>query len=180
MNVENIKYMQYSFLFLTILSAFFAVFVKEDKKRLISFFLSSIFFIIFTIFLFSGVFAAILGAILLFMFIIFYGYESQEIYFRQGEKIEYNGWIMPNNTLLFAALVICLGLGYAFYDYTLVFFETYKPVEVITLMDYKIVVNEIYSNYFIIIVFIVAALLVSLIWFISILSKEREGEDSCN
>ncbi len=169
--MENIKYLQYVTLLLIVFLSFFTVLVRKGKNRLISLLILPIFIIAFSLFLYSGVFAIILGILSLFVFTAYYGYEKQLQYFSQEKRRAYSGKAVS----LVVGLLFCIGAGYAFYAYTLDYFNTYHAVGVITLMNYKAVAKELYSNYIIITVFIITFLFATLVWFISILSTSEKG-----
>ncbi|MGM0367898.1 MAG: hypothetical protein ACQEP2_04905 [Actinomycetota bacterium] len=118
-------------------------------------------------------FAIILGILSLFVFAAYYGYEKQLQYFSQEKRRAYSGKVVS----FAVGLVFCIGTGYAFYAYTLDYFNTYHAVGVITLMNYEAVAKELYSNYIIITAFVITFLFATLVWFISILSNsEKEGK----
>jgi len=146
-----------------------SVILEPAAKRLVSFFFLTVLAVFSIILFFSGVFALVAGILLLLFYILIYMYyyNQKSFLIAKPEKIKLNlGQLIP-------AAALCLAAGYIFYYYTFGSLSSVDSVGVITLMNYRDIVKEYFTSYYMVTAFIASSLLITVIWFTVNINKTR-------
>ena len=158
--------------------------LADKKKKLLYFSLTLLFWGILNLVLLSGVLFFLIYIVIIIFYILFYMYFCYEEFYRcdeisAGEKELCNKKVirkkMINKSLsLVLPILICGGIGYLFYSYTLKFFREYNESGNIQIMNFSIFLEELYSNCMIPVILLISVLFISVLWFIIVIGKNKK------
>lgn len=159
-----IKIIQYTCISGVFMFSLLSLFVTERRKKLLFLFLMLLFSSIVGFLFYSGILIFLIGIIVMGFFITFCLFVFHAEKYEKKEK-RLSSRIL--NVLL--PLVLCFGIGYLFYNYTLEFFTEPGEVKGVSLISFESIISDLYANYLIVIVILILILFVSVLWFILIL-----------
>ena len=185
-----LEIINYFFMATIFLFALLSLVLRDQRKKLVFLFLMFLSFSILSFLLFTGAAFIIAGILIICFFIPLYLNSFSEQFYNKAvneniklkpDSDEYkkiNNKKIKRYINLALSIIFCGGAGYLFYHYTLKYISNYKQVAGIAIISFTSVVSEIGSNYSAVIMILVLVLVITMLWFISIL--ERSNDSSIN
>ena len=182
----TLEIINYSILALIFLFGLVSLVLTNQMKKLIFLFLTFLAFgILCFLFLTGATFMLIAIIVIFFNILLFLYVQDIEHFGKRGNYISElevpagnhglkKDWKRITNLTL--SILFCIGIGYIFYEYSLNFFKSYKQTGNYTASRIAEIVANIGSNYAPTLLLTLSILIVSIIWFISIL-KNGDGND---
>ncbi|MBE3089341.1 MAG: hypothetical protein IMZ41_03565, partial [Actinobacteria bacterium] len=180
----TLEIINYSILVLVFLFGLISLVLTNQMKKLIFLFLTFLAFgILCFLFLTGATFMLIAIIVIFFNILLFLYVQDIEHFSKRGNYISESGlpvgklglkkdWKRITNLTL--SILSCLGIGSIFYEYSLNFFKSYKQTGNYTTSRIAEIVANIGSNYWPVLILISLILIVSVLWFISILKNSDE------
>ena len=182
----TLEIINYSILALIFLFGLISLVLTNQIKKLIFLFLTFLAFGILCFLFLTGATFMLIAIIVIFFNILLFLYVqdiehfSKRVYYINGSElpVEKIGWEKDwkRITNLTLSILSCAGIGYIFFKYSLNFFKSYKQTGNYTSSRIAEIVATIGSNYWPTLLLTLSILIVSVIWFISIL-KNGDGND---
>jgi len=181
----TLEIINYSVLVLVFLFGLISLVLTNQMKKLIFLFLTFLAFgILCFLFLTGPTFMLIAIIVIFFNILLFLYVQDIERFSKRGNYISElevsagnhgskKGWKRITNLTL--SILFCIGVGYIFYEYSLNFFKSYKQTGNYTTSRIAEIVANIGSNYWPTLILISSILIVSVLWFISILKNGEEN-----
>jgi hypothetical protein len=179
----------YSVLVLVFLFGLISLVLKSQMKKLIFLFLAFLAFgILGFLFLAGAIFMMIAMIVIFFNILLFLYVQDMEHFGEMGDRISRPGQTVGKSgpkkdwrriTNLTISILFCVVAGYFIYIYSLKFFTSYKQTGNYTTSRITEIVANIGSNYGPTLLLTLSILIVSAIWFISIL-KNNDQDDAGN
>jgi hypothetical protein len=181
----TLEIINYSVLVLVFLFGLISLVLTNQMKKLIFLFLTFLAFGILCFLFLTGAIFMLIAIIVIFFNTLLYLFVQDIEHF--GKRSSYvieaelpsgkvslvKDWKRIINLIL--SILFCIGAGYIFYEYSLNFFKSYRQTGNYTTSRITEIVANIGSNYTATLLLILSILIVSIIWFISIL---KNGEES--
>jgi len=183
----TLEIINYTVLMLIFLFGLISLVLTNHIKKLIFLFLIFLAFgILCFLFLTGATIMLIAMIIILFNILLLLYVQDIEHFSKRGDYISESelaagkpgkkkGWKWIVNLIF--SILFCTGTGYVFYAYSLNFFKSFKQTGNYTAPRITEIVAEISSNYWPTLLLIISILIVSVLWFISIL-RNSEGNDA--
>ena len=181
----TLEIINYSVLVLVFLFGLISLVLTNQMKKLIFLFLTFLAFgILCFLFLTGATFMLIAIIVIFFNILLFLYVQDIEHFGKRGNYISESelpvgklGWKKDWKwiTNLTLSILSCAGIGYIFFKYSLNFFKSYKQTGNYTSSRIAEIVANIGSNYWPTLLLTLSILIVSVIWFISILKNGDEG-----
>jgi len=181
----TLEIINYSVLVMVFLFGLISLVLTNQMKKLIFLFLTFLAFgILCFLFLTGATFMLIAIIVIFFNILLFLYVQDIEHFSKRGNYISESeltvgklGWkkdwkLITNLTL---KILSCVVIGYIFYKYSLNFFKSYKQTGNYTTSRIAEIVANIGSNYWPVLILISSILIVSVLWFISILKNGEEN-----
>lgn len=177
-----LEIINYFFMVTIFLFALLSLVLKDQRRKLVFLFLMFLSFSILSFLFFTGVTFIIVGILIICFLIPLYLNSFSEQFYNKGiyENIklkpgsdEYKKIKRYINLAL--SVIFCGGAGYLFYHYTLKYISNYKQVTSIAIISFTSVVSEIGNNYSAVIMILVLILVITILWFISILERSNDS-----
>jgi len=181
----TLEIINYSVLVLVFLFGLISLVLTNQMKKLIFLFLTFLAFgILCFLFLTGATFMLIAIIVIFFNILLFLYVQDIERFSKRGNYISElevsagnhgskKDWKRIANLTL--SILFCIGVGYIFYEYSLNFFKSYKQTGNYTTSRIAEIVANIGSNYWPTLILISSILIVSVLWFISILKNGEEN-----
>lgn len=182
----TLEIINYSVLVLVFLFGLISLVLTNQMKKLIFLFLTFLAFgILCFLFLTGATFMLIAIIVIFFNILLFLYVQDIEHFSKRGNYISESelpvgklglkkDWKRITNLTL--SILFCVGIGYIFFKYSLNFFKNYKQTGNYTTSRIAEIVANIGSNYSPTLLLILSILIVSIIWFISILKNGDEND----
>ena len=182
----TLEIINYSVLALVFLFGLISLVLTNQMKKLIFLFLTFLAFgILCFLFLTGATFMLIAIIVIFFNILLFLYVQDMEHFSKRGDYISESelpvgkigrkkDWKRITNLTL--SILSCVGIGYIFYEYSLKFFKSYTQTGNYTTSRIAEIVANIGSNYGPTLLFTLSILIVSIIWFISILKNGDEND----
>ena len=182
----TLEIINYSVLVLVFLFGLVSLVLTNQMKKLIFLFLTFLAFgILCFLFLTGATFMLIAIIVILFNILLFLYVQDIEHFGKRANYISEPelpvgklGWKKDWKwiTNLTLSILSCAGIGYIFYEYSLNFFKSYKQTGNYTTSRIAEIVANMGSNYWPTLLLTLSILIVSIIWFISILKNCDEND----
>jgi hypothetical protein len=182
----TLEIINYSVLVLVFLFGLISLVLTNQMKKLIFLFLTFLAFGILCFLFLTGVTFILIAIIVIFFNILLFLYvQDIEHFSKRGNYISESelpvgklGWKKDwkRITNLTLSILSCVGIGYIFFKYSLNFFKSYKQTGNYTTSRIAEIVANIGSNYWPTLILISSILIVSVLWFISILKNGDEND----
>jgi hypothetical protein len=182
-----LEIINYFFMVTIFLFALLSLVLRDQRRKLVFLFLMFLSFSILSFLFFTGATFIIVG-ILIICFLIplylnsfnekFYNkgiYENMKLKLDSDEYKKINNKKIKRYINLALSIIFCGGAGYLFYHYTLKYISNYKQVASIAIISFTSVVSEIGNNYSAVIMILVLILVITILWFISILERSNDS-----
>ena len=180
-----LEIINYFFITTIFLFALLSFVLRDQRKKLVFLFLMFLSFSILSFLFFTGATFFIIGILIIIFLIPLYLNSFNEQFYNKGiyENIKLKPDPDENKKIkryinLVVSIIFCSGAGYLFYHYTLKSISNYKQVASIAIISFTSVVSEIGNNYSAVIMILVLTLVITILWFISIL--ERSSNSNIN
>ena len=182
----TLEIINYSVLVMVFLFGLISLVLTNQMKKLIFLFLTFLAFgILCFLFLTGATFMLIAIIVIFFNILLFLYVQDIEHFSKRGNYISESelpvgklgrkkDWKRITNLTL--SILFCVGIGYIFFKYSLNFFKNYKQTGNYTTSRIAEIVANIGSNYSPTLLLILSILIVSIIWFISILKNGDEND----
>lgn len=182
----TLEIINYSVIALVFLFGLISLVLTNQMKKLIFLFLTFLAFgILCFLFLTGATFMLIAIIVIFFNILLFLYVQDIEHFSKRGNYISESelpvgkigrkkDWKRITNLTL--SILSCVGIGYIFYEYSLKFFKSYTQTGNYTTSRIAGIVANIGSNYGPTLLFTLSILIVSIIWFISILKNDDEND----
>jgi hypothetical protein len=164
------------------LFALLSLVLRDQRKKLVFLFLMFLSFSILSFLFFTGATFIIVGILIICFLIPLYLNSFNEQFYNKGiyENIKLKLGSDENKKVkrcinLALSIIFCSGVGYLFYHYTLKYISNYKQVASIAIISFTSVVSEIGNNYSAVIMILVLILVITILWFISILERSNDS-----
>jgi hypothetical protein len=182
----TLEIINYSVLVLIFSFGLISLVLTNQMKKLIFLFLTFLAFgILCFLFLTGETFILIAIIVIFFNILLFLYVQDIEHFSKRGNYISELelpvgklGWKKDwkRITNLTLSILSCVGIGYIFFKYSLNFFKSYKQTGNYTTSRIAEIVANIGSNYWPTLILISSILIVSVLWFISILKNGDEND----
>jgi len=182
----TLEIINYSVLVMVFLFGLISLVLTSQMKKLIFLFLTFLAFgILCFLFLIGATFMLIAIIVIFFNILLFLYIQDIEHFSKRGNYISESvlpvgklgrkkDWERITNLIL--SILSCVGIGYIFYKYSLNFFKSYKQTGNYTTSRITEIAANIGSNYWPTLLLTLSILIVSIIWFISILKNGDEND----
>jgi hypothetical protein len=177
----------YFFMATIFLFALLSLVLRDQRKKLVFLFLMFLSFSVLSFLFFTGATFIIVGILIICFLIPLYLNSFNEQFYNKGihenmklkldsdENKKIKNKKIKRYINLALSVIFCSGAGYLFYHYTLKYISNYKQVTSIVIISFKSVVLEIGNNYSAIIMILVLILVITILWFISILERSNDS-----
>ena len=186
----TLEIINYSVLVLVFLFGLISLVLTNQMKKLIFLFLTFLAFGILCFLFLTGSTFMLIAIIVIFFNILLFLYVqdiehfSKRVYYINGSELPVGkigrekDWKRITNLTL--SIISCVGIGYIFFKYSLNFFKSYKQTGNYTTSRIAEIVANIGSNYLAALILISSILIVSVVWFISMLKNGDENGTGSN
>ena len=184
----TLEIINYSVLALVFLFGLISLVLTNQMRKLIFLFLTFLAFGTLCFLFLTGATFMLIAIVVIFFNILLFLYVQDIEHFSKrgnyiseteltvGKIVQKKDWKRVTNLTL--SILSCAGIGYIFYKYSLNFFKNYKQTGNYTTSRITEIVANIGSNYWSTILLMLSILIVSIIWFISILKNSDENDNS--
>ncbi len=186
-----LEIVNYFFMVTIFLFALLSLVLRDQRRKLVFLFLMFLSFSVLSFLFFTGATFIIIGILIICFLIPLYLNSFNEQFYNKGiyENMKLNPgsdeYKKINNKKiskkikryinLALSVIFCSGAGYLFYHYTLKYISNYKQATSIAIISFTSVVSEIGNNYSAVIMILILILVITILWFISILERSNDS-----